>query len=402
VTGWVHTNERLYTNHSTLTFESKVTYGEDWYVAFAPGDTVDHGQVPGPPNYQPNLPPALEVAQQPFGLDSTRIFSTADTNPNNDSYRELVERPTSGFPDPIADARYYNQADVKLLVSDDGSGNPVLTIRNHTDQICNAVSTGLNKDLYDVFTDAVSMNQKIQDNREAKEIRLFTIDIAKVNTALRSGGKLYGKGFQGVIYASDTSYTSTNRRGVRLKNGGHLPPGGLTVASDNPCYIQGDYNTGTTGTTQPNSNATGGNPLQNIVPGYVKQSCAVVADAVQILSNAWTDANSYNAVSSRVATPTTVNTAIVSGIVPTSPGVYSGGAENFPRFMETWGSNTTFTYHGSMVELYQSKQNTGTWGKSNVYAPPRRKWYFERQFYTDPPPGTLSLISYVKGRWYLE
>ena len=34
ITGWVHTNERLYTGHNTLAFLSKVTYAEDWYVGF--------------------------------------------------------------------------------------------------------------------------------------------------------------------------------------------------------------------------------------------------------------------------------------------------------------------------------------------------------------------------------
>ena len=45
----------------------------------------------------------------------------------------------------------------------------------------------------------------------------------------------------------------------------------------------------------------------------------------------------------------------------------------------------------------QTPSHTGIWGKSNVYSPPRRKWYFDRQFYSDPPPGTLSLVSYNKG-----
>ena len=77
-----------------------------------------------------------------------------------------------------------------------------------------------------------------------------------------------------------------------LKNGGILPPGGITVATDNPCYIQGDYNTGTVGATQPNSNQTGGDPTQNAVPGYEVQSCAVLADAVMILQPAMSPARS--------------------------------------------------------------------------------------------------------------
>jgi hypothetical protein len=223
--------------------------------------------------------------------------------------------------------------------------------------------------------------------------------MAKVNAAMQPGGSLNGK-LNGVIYASDSTVAS-GRRGVRLKNGAVMPPGGLTVVTDNPCYIQGDYNTGSKGTTQPESNLPNGDPTKNTVPGYQKQSSAVVADAVQILSNAWLDANSYKAVDQRKATPTTVNVAIVSGIVPTEGSNYSGGAENFPRFMEKWGPNTTFTYYGSMVELYNSLQNVGKWQSGNVYDPPRRKWYFDRQFYTDPPPGTLSLISFKRGRWYL-
>ena len=132
-----------------------------------------------------------------------------------------------------------------------------------------------------------------------------------------------------------------------------------------------------------------------------------LADAVMILSNNWADANSASSLSSRIATPTTVNTAIVASIVPTSgtagnPGTYSGGAENFPRFMENWGSNKTFTYNGSMVELFLSKQNTGFWGSDNVYNAPKRQWSFDSLFYTSPPPGTLTIVSYNKERWFVQ
>ena len=123
-----------------------------------------------------------------------------------------------------------------------------------------------------------------------------------------------------------------------------------------------------------------------------------------ILSNNWSDANANSGVGARQATNTTVNTAIVSGIVASATlnGNYSGGAENFPRFLETWGSTVTFTYYGSMVQLYKSKHHKGAWGKPNVYSPPKRNWYFDTQFYTDPPPGTLDLVIYKKGRWYVE
>jgi hypothetical protein len=249
-------------------------------------------------------------------------------------------------------------------------------------------------------------------------MRIVTLDMSVITNALTpvaqgGTGQLVNTGFKGIIYVSDTSGSATVKRGVRLKNGAKMPTGGLTVVSNNPVYIQGDYNTGRTVnnsgavTAETPANANNDGTGSNVVTGYAEKPCAVLGDAVMILSNAWTDAKSSSDVSVRLASPTTVNTAIVSGIVP-SGGVasgsnsYSGGAENFPRFMETWGTNKTFTYYGSMVELFQSKQNIGYWGSANVYSPPKRQWYFDTLFYTNPPPGTLTLISYNKQRWFVQ
>ena len=414
INGAVHTNASLYTAHDTLTFSSKVTYTDDWSVGFASGDKSHTGETPKKPNQPSNLPPARDQAKQPFGLDSTRIFSTSDSNPNNDSYRELVERPVAGKTDPIAEARYYNQADVRILV--DSSNN--VTIKNKSDATVNASSTGNDLALYNVFTSATRTNDKIQDNREGAEIRLVTLDVSVIQKALTltangGTGELAGSTFKGVIYISDTSGTATTKRAIRLKNGAKMPVGGLTIASDNGIYVQGDYNTGRTlngsgGVVyETPANANNDGTGSNVAFGYTRQPCAVVADAVMILSNSWTDTKSYQDVDDRVASPTTINTAIVSGIVPSGgassgPNSYSGGAENFPRLMETWGSDKTFTYYGSMVELFVSKQHVGKWGTSNVYSPPRRVWNFDTLFYTSPPPGTLTLVSYNKQRWFIQ
>src|SRR5207244_6119342 len=134
--------------------------------------------------------------------------------------------------------------------------------------------------------------------------------------------------------------------------------------------------------------------------GYTRQPSSVIGDAVNILSNAWIDANSFSGLSSRTANNTTVNTAILAGIVPSAGNVYSGGAENFPRFLENW-SGKTLTYYGSMVELYQSQQAIGRWGASNVYNPPTRQWYFDPNLQVYTPPGSLAVFSYAKGRWFL-
>lgn len=409
VTGWVHTNENLYTAHDELWMESRVTFVGAWKdTEYAPNDGAHLTDVHENAHTNADLPPRQEETQAPMGMDKPD-FNTTDSNTNNDGYRELIERPDPNSPTnpTLEEQRYYNQADVKVLVDgNDSDGKPIVKILNHDGKVLSSSDTGADLAIYNTFKNAVTVGDKIQDNREASEVRLITLDMDKVNTAMQSSptqGPLYGR-VNGVVYVSDGTATASARRGVRLKNGGTMPPGGLTVVSDNPVYIQGDYNTGTKGTLQPESNLANGDPTKNTVPGYQKQSSAVIGDAVMILSNAWTDANSYKAVDQRVAKPTTVNAAIVSGIVPTGEyGTnYSGGAENFPRFMEKWGSGNTFTYYGSMVELYKSIQNKGAWGAGNVYDPPKRKWYFDRQFYTDPPPGTLSLVRYKKSRWYQD
>ena len=404
ITGWVHTNAKLYTAHDSLTFSSKVSYGDDWARDFKPGDSRFGTETPTDPDWPDNLAPYRDQGQQPFGLDATRIFSTSDSSSNNDSYRELVERPTSTDSDPVDVARYYNQADIKILVSNSGT----VTFRRPDDTVISSSSSGNDLKLYNMFAPAISVGTTITDKRESATVRLIDVDVSVINSKMRASNALPLKG---IIYISDTSGSATVKRAVRLKNGATIPPGGLTFATDNGLYIQGDYNTGRTNSSEPPSNSlTNPDPTKPNVSNYTRQPCAVLADAVMILSNAWNDTSSSSALSGRIATPTTVNTAIVSGIVPTtgtaaSPGNYSGGAENFIRFLESWSSKA-FTYYGSMVELYPSQQFKSPWKSTgaglNVYDAPLRRWFFDTNFFTSPPPGSLLIVSYEKGRWFRE
>ena len=229
----------------------------------------------------------------------------------------------------------------------------------------------------------------------------------RIGFVIGTGLALTGMGasFNGVLYIQDV--TPTGKNAIRLQNGAVLNRD-LSVASNNAVYIQGDFNTGgSSGGVHdpllvPSNN--GGNPNgtdSSLAPGYTERSTAVMADAVMVLSNNWNDANSTAALSSRVASHTTVNTAILSGIVPTNyqnSGVYSGGPHNFPRFLETW-SGKDFTYMGSMIQTFNSQQFDGIFDTGNIYSPPGRKWSFDSLFLTQPPPGTLQTVGYSRGRW---
>ena len=127
---------------------------------------------------------------------------------------------------------------------------------------------------------------------------------------------------------------------------------------------------------------------------------SLIGDSINVLSTAWSDANSSLGIASRKANDTTVNAAVLGGIVPSGGGYYSGGVENFPRFLEDWGSRT-LTYTGSMVVMFNSKAATAPWGGAEVYSPPARNWAFDINFLdaTKLPPGTPEVRAIIRSEW---
>ena len=200
VTGWVHTNSNLYTGHNTLTFADKVTFGADWFYptaqnptyGFMPGDTY-HTETPAAPNWPSNLPPARDQSLQPFGMDSTSIFSTTDSNPNNDSYHELIEPPVAGYTDPLAGQRYWDQANVIVQISDNPNHNAngfdgvkgddlvtFYTLQGSLPSSTGTTQTLTNGPLYNAISAAITTNQTIQDNREGASIKVATLDVSQI------------------------------------------------------------------------------------------------------------------------------------------------------------------------------------------------------------------------------
>jgi hypothetical protein len=196
-------------------------------------------------------------------------------------------------------------------------------------------------------------------------------------------------------YFYSTNFNIFAESGIILTNGSQLPPSGLTVVTPDPLYIVGDYNT-----TLDGSSFASGSDTSRTRPA------AIMADAIMVLSKAWNPANSGSSLGSRDAVNTTVNAAFLAGIVPTGNGYYSGGVENFPRFLEDW-SGKTFTYNGSMTVLFNSRLACAPWlgtGASiGVYNAPGRNWAFDNNF-RDPrklPPLTPQVITVTKGKWAL-
>ena len=184
------------------------------------------------------------------------------------------------------------------------------------------------------------------------------------------------------------------RRALKLVNGteGNIALGteggvavGLTVASENPVYVQGNYNATSSGF------------------GSSHVACSVAADAVTMLSSSWSDNTSFSApnnAASRPATSTRYRLAVLTGkgrpfpwpsagSPPVNFGT-DGGTHNFLRMLEDW-SGRTFYYRGSMASLYYNRQGLGTFKDGdNTYSPPTRDFLFDTEFLTPAllPPRT--------------
>ena len=231
----------------------------------------------------------------------------------------------------------------------------------------------------------VNTNVSFRNERETKTVQATQIDVAKfaANPTYNNLSSLLGHPVL-ILYVADLrTQTSGTESGVRLTNGIILPSAGLTVATLNPLYVLGHYNAPD---TTPGSTNTG-------------KPASLVADAITILSGAWLDSNSNKGgPSTRDASNTTINAAVLAGIVPSYGADFSGGLENFFRLLETWSSDT-LTFNGSIVVLFPSQSAIAPWG--TTYTAPQRLFSFDPNFKnnTKLPPGTPYVCTIVRSAW---
>jgi hypothetical protein len=190
-------------------------------------------------------------------------------------------------------------------------------------------------------------------------------------------------------------------------------PGGFTVASENPVYIWGDYNTNAADAANGPGWAGDTNPFDGDQTGH--SAASVISDAVTLLSVDWNDLYSLG---TSVA-PSSNQVTDLNNRNPSHDGYFrlaiaggknmnfqlpafdvgvgakrdfgtDGGVHNFLRYLETWGGQTMH-YKGSLVSLYYATYNTGTFKCCTaVYGVPTRAFFFDLDFSTPGglPPGT--------------
>jgi len=258
----------------------------------------------------------------------------------------IVERGVVGDGPLERDAKYWYKASIRYVdhVLVDSAGNPLAQPGVYT------------------YTE-----NKFYDDREDK-----WMDVVDINLATMLAGNFCPP--NGILYIT---HASGNAPAIRINSGSSLPVGGLTIATDLPLYVKGNYNT------------------------TPKRGSALLCDAITLLSPSWDDTKSSWALSNRVASNQTVNCCVMTGHVPTdSSSTYSGGLENLFRFLEKWDGKTV-TYRGSIIDLWFSQHNTGPWSYGGFYTAPNRNWGFDTDLLQPAnwPPGTPRVQTIQRGAW---
>jgi hypothetical protein len=398
--GWVHTNGNLYLSSANSFFRSQLSTPDSvfWqrknsaerlngvHVTNAGGIDVplrfDSRSIPDPEAFRARS--ALDfdgrVMTGAHGVSPLRLPLPSGMPPI-----ELV-RPRAGADNAqMREVKFAWKADMHILVPinslNGACANIVIerpgALEVPSNAACNAIFSG--------------HANRFLDGREDLSPDLFQIDIAALRTWI--AGSPAARATR-VIYVTFQGPFNTNPANdfpaVRVVNGSQLS-GPLTIATDRPLYVQGDFNT----------------------IGWWPAS--LLGDAITFLSNAWNDGNQTTLASGRYTSGgnnasalTSVYAAIAAGHSATpcdnqrigcSSPPYGGGLENFPRFLENFGAARTMFYRGSLVSLFQSEHaRLRNWNWRNYYSPPRRDWEFDLR-YQDPsnlPPGTPSVGSVIQ------
>jgi hypothetical protein len=332
----------------------------------------------------------------------TSLILPIGTNNTADAVRQVIYPPPAGeaITSEMGQQRYFNKAQLNLVVS-----NSTVTawVKQNIDDLSSNTIPWTN--FNNTF---ISTNVTFTDQREAsKTVKTTQIDVGKLRVWLSTNSTVLSKlgsspnptNLPLTLYVADfRTNSSTTMTAIRLTNGTVLPAGGLTVATPNPLYVMGNYNTPSSANVA-STNTSGTAPA------------SLLSDALTILSTAWVSGNydtkSTQDFGNRPAATTTVNAAMLTGVVYSTGSAknqFSGGVHNLPRLLENWDGDTLWL-NTSIVNLFNSVIATNQFiypGESgDYYTPPSRKFSFDVNF-NDPakqPPATPQVRVLIRTKW---
>jgi hypothetical protein len=417
-------------DNSSLRLRTNVDGMED-YTRTYDGTTHDFADTQNPGDYTDGQldsddPNWTALAQEVWGGyvrdRSHGVERISFPIPDDVSPRALIERPSATDIGSVRDAKLANQADV--VVRGDPR-DPTSWQAYSSWALAEAGGAGdvpITTDVNGTPTSWLS-NNALYNARERKVVHSIDINMDVLGDAVANGdvpidtGILYvtpdtpaEAGYEPVdnglpYYAGGNNET---QHAVRIIEGSNVPTnasGALTLATDAPVYVKGDL---------------------NIADSADRALLLVAGDAVNILSNAFDDAeydpfneDNTDSWATRIrngdpqsswddtgerdgASDTEMNAIFLGGETasraqdhPTHAhnyGRYSGGGENWFRFLETW-SGDDFVFEGSMLNMWESEIATASWDKNNgsgtsagYYSPPRRKWSWDPNLASIVPP----------------
>jgi hypothetical protein len=376
--GRIHSNQDIYV-------DSKATLTIDTSYLYSAGDIFNRRKDTGltdPGEVQIQVADTSPVQHQPMnGFDSNSPdWPTGDITRWNGTVKSAVNGVTKLTAPSVASIQpgdyYYTNAKTDgIIIQSDGTTTTIK--KNNVALSCPS--------------NTVTVTSSFKNNREGKNVTMVNINLAKLANLSGEKDPVTKKAYpnnlpsNGLLYATLTN-SGSNEPGIRLVSGSQIErAAGLTVVSNQPVYIQGNYNTTS------------------------KKPASVIADSVNLLSAAWADdTNSTKSFASRQADPTTINCAFIAGIDTTASNQYNGGLENYPRLHEDWqGPGATLTIAGSFVELWNSAIAKGQWqygtvGGKDYYTAPIRVWSYDSMF-NDPtklPPFTPWAVEAQRVAWW--
>ncbi|MDD3149235.1 MAG: hypothetical protein PHV68_00215 [Candidatus Gastranaerophilales bacterium] len=321
--------------------------------------------------------------------DGSLVTMTSSMDADNEDWIDIAQNAWGGT------VRDKNLGATVLEVPDLQSFEPGGYYDTNSDLKINVLAEGKTKSntIYEITYNGVTNSYKssdigyalkdvtFYDQREygtSQKIRVTEVDVEKLATQIGypTNGLIYMTRDDAIKDSDGNEFSPDSSRevaGFKLKNAGELPDAS-TFVTDMPVYVQGDFNLHTS--SDPNVDTW--------------QPCAIISDAITLLSNSWNDSNSSTI--KPTASNTTYNTVFITGNNPTKYGQYSGGLENFPRFLENW-SGKDANIAGGFIQLFRSQYATGLWS-GNYYNAPNRNWGAEDRFSNleDLPPSYANLF----------